>query len=82
MLVAFVGEGARALGVSAVRVRLNAAEQDLARTPEFPQEIDGVRMTVEDETIEAGGGPGSPTRPGGSYSKTRLRPVSTAPVLG
>ncbi len=57
LLVVFVGEGARALCVSVVSVRLNAAEQDLARTPEFPQELDGVRVTIEDETIETSGGP-------------------------
>jgi vacuolar-type H+-ATPase subunit E/Vma4 len=57
LLVALVGEGVRALGVDAVRVRLNASELALARGNEFPKEIDGVSVTFDDETIENRGGP-------------------------
>jgi V/A-type H+-transporting ATPase subunit E len=56
-LVALVREAAGALGVTAVRIRLNPAEQSLARTPEFLREFGAVQVTVEDETIETSGGP-------------------------
>ncbi len=57
LLVKLVGEGIQALGVDAVRVRLNAMEQRLVRGGEFPKEIDGVSVTIDDETIDNSGGP-------------------------
>jgi len=57
LLVTLVGEGIRTLGTDAVRVRFNAGEQALARGSEFPKEIDGVPITIDDETIDNCGGP-------------------------
>ena len=57
LLVKLVGEGIHALGADSVRVRLNAADQAVARTPDFPAEIEGVPVTVIDEAIEVSGGP-------------------------
>ncbi len=57
LLASLVGEGITALGAEAVRVRLNAAEQALARGAEFPKDIDGVSITIDDETIDTSGGP-------------------------
>ena len=40
-----------------MRVRLNAADQTVARSAGFPKEIGGVPLTIDDETIQVSGGP-------------------------
>ncbi|MBN1673382.1 MAG: hypothetical protein JXR37_20220 [Kiritimatiellae bacterium] len=57
LLIELVTGGVRALRVPAVVVWLNAAEQALARSPEFPREIDGVRLVIGEEPIRTCGGP-------------------------
>jgi len=57
LLAKLVGEAIEALGADAVRIRLNAAELALVRSGEFPKQIGGVSVTIDDETIDSSGGP-------------------------
>jgi len=57
LLEALVREGIRALGASPVRVRLNAAERELALDSRFPKELDGVPIALDEDATDAVGGP-------------------------
>ena len=57
LLVRLIGEGIEAVGADSVRVRLNVADQAVARAAGFPKDIGGVPLTIDDETIEVSGGP-------------------------
>lgn len=57
LLVKLVGEGVRALGVDAVRVQLNDAERALVCQGEWPGEIEGAAVTIDNESIASRGGP-------------------------
>jgi V/A-type H+-transporting ATPase subunit E len=57
LLIRLVGEGIEAIGTDSVRVRLNVADQAVARDEAFPKEIGGVPLTIDDETIVVSGGP-------------------------
>lgn len=57
LLQGLVREGIRAVGAPAVRVRLNATDREVASAPDFPKEIDGVAITVDETAIDTVGGP-------------------------
>jgi len=57
LLQKLVREGIRAVGAPAVRIRVNKTERDLARDPTFPGEIDGVSITLDEQALDASGGP-------------------------
>ncbi|MBT3295473.1 MAG: hypothetical protein HN919_01585 [Verrucomicrobia bacterium] len=57
LLVRLVGQGIEAVGSDSVRVRLNAADQAVARAAEFPKVIGEVPLTIDDEAVAVSGGP-------------------------
>ena len=57
LLRELVREGIRVVGAPATRVRLNQAERELALGPDFPKDIDGVSIVLEEDALDAVGGP-------------------------
>jgi len=57
LLEALIREGIRAVDGRSVRVRLNPTERKLLLGSDFPEEIDGVTVTIDEDCIDAAGGP-------------------------